>query len=189
MQFEVGEVHERGGGSSTMPHKRNPVGSATVLAAAARMPGLVSTMLAGLVQEHERAAGAWHAELPVVADALQTMGAAAAAMGDTAGSLTVDPARMRANIDRTNGAIVAERAVMQAGSAIGRDRAHGLITQALARSRARGESLGRAVRDTPEIAGVLTADDLRALDEIDTYLGMAETFRRRLLASVDREHL
>ena len=65
-QTEVGEALEPSapgrGGSSTLPHKRNPVGCAVVLAAAIRVPALVSTMLAAMVQEHERGLGGWHAE-------------------------------------------------------------------------------------------------------------------------------
>jgi 3-carboxy-cis,cis-muconate cycloisomerase len=65
-QTEVGEVSEGGadgrGGSSTMPHKRNPVGAIAVLACAQRIPGLVSTILSAMGQEHQRAAGGWQAE-------------------------------------------------------------------------------------------------------------------------------
>ena len=187
MQAEVGEAAEPGGGSSTMPHKRNPVGCATALAAATRMPGIVSAALSGLVQEHERAVGSWQAEMPTIAGAIQTTGAALAAMSEVASHLTVDPERMRANIDRTNGAVFAERAMIRAGSALGRDEAHTLVRGAIQRTRSTGEPLGRALRDTPEIARVLSEDDLRMIDEADSYLGMAETFRRRLLASVDAE--
>jgi 3-carboxy-cis,cis-muconate cycloisomerase len=186
MQFEVGEAAEPGGGSSTMPHKRNPVGCAIALAAAARLPGLVSTSLVGLVQEHERAVGAWHAELPTVAAALETTGAAVAAMADAASQLTVDPDRMRANIERTNGAVFAERAVLSAAGALGRDEAHRMVQAALARSRSSGASLADALRATPELAGALTEDGLQVLDEASSYLGMAETFRRRLLASAEQ---
>jgi 3-carboxy-cis,cis-muconate cycloisomerase len=187
MQSELGEAAEPGGASSTMPHKQNPVGSAIALAAATRMPGLVSAALSGLVQEHERAVGAWHAEMPTVASAIQTTGAALAAMADAASQLIVDPARMRANIDRTNGAIFAERAMMRAGDTLGRDAAYRLVRGAIQRTRANGEPLGRALRDTPELARVLTEDDLRMIDDADSYLGMAEAFRQRLLASVDAE--
>ena len=66
MQTEVAEAFEPAGegrgGSSTMPQKRNPVGAAAVLAAAVRAPGLVSTVLSAMVQEHERGVGGWHAE-------------------------------------------------------------------------------------------------------------------------------
>ena len=77
MQDEVGEVAERGGGSSTMPHKRNPAGCAVALAAATRLPGLVAAFLTGMVQEHERAVGGWHAEWPTIAAAVQTTGVGA----------------------------------------------------------------------------------------------------------------
>ena len=79
MQDEVGEVAERGGGSSTMPHKRNPAGCAVVLAASTRLPGLVAAFLTGMVQEHERGVGGWHAEWPTLAATVQTTGSALAA--------------------------------------------------------------------------------------------------------------
>ena len=93
MQFEVGEAREAGGGSSAMPHKQNPSGCARTLAAAARLPGLAATMLAGLVQEHERAVGAWQAEWPVIAEALQATGAALEAMRDVIAGLDGRSAR------------------------------------------------------------------------------------------------
>jgi 3-carboxy-cis,cis-muconate cycloisomerase len=184
MQHEVGEAAESGGGSSTMPHKQNPVGCAIALAAAARLPGLVATAIGSLVHEHERAVGAWHAEWPTVVDAVQTTGAAVAALSEVAGSLVVDPARMRANLDRTNGLIFAERVMMQAGAALGRDRVHELVRGLIARARATGDPLPKVVRETPELAGVLSAADLQALDDAQSYLGMAETLRHRLLMTV-----
>jgi 3-carboxy-cis,cis-muconate cycloisomerase len=107
MQPEVGEAREAGGGSS-VPHTRNPAGCAVALASAARMPALMSTVLTSLVQEHERAAGTWHAQWPAIIEAVQVMGAAAEAMRQVASELTIDSARMRANLDATNGAIFAE---------------------------------------------------------------------------------
>ena len=101
--------------------------------------------------------------------------------------MTVDPDRMRANIDRTNGVIFAERAMMRAGDTLGREAAHRLVRGAIQRTRANGEPLGQALRSIPELARVLTEDDLRMIDEADSYLGMAETLRQRLLASVDVE--
>ena len=111
MQSEVAEVAEPGGGSSTMPHKRNPAASAIVLAAANRTPGLVAAFLAGMVQEHERAAGGWHAEWPTVAHVVQATGSALVALADAASELSVDVKQMRANLDRTDGVIFAERAM------------------------------------------------------------------------------
>jgi 3-carboxy-cis,cis-muconate cycloisomerase len=187
MQFEVGEVREAGGGSSTMPHKQNPSGCARTLAAAARLPGLAATLIAGLVQEHERAVGASQAEWPVIAEAIQATGAALEAMRDVVSGLVVDPDRMRANLDATRGAIVAERALLLTAPALGRARAHQLLKEALARSASSGQSLTDAVRSVPELADALSANDLETLDDPGAYLGAAETLRQRLLAAADAE--
>ena len=98
MQAEVGEASEPGGSSSAMPHKRNPAGSTIVLAAATRVPGLVSAYLTGMMQEHERAAGGWQAEWSTVASVVEATGSAVAAMKAVIEGLSVDPARMRANL-------------------------------------------------------------------------------------------
>lgn len=161
MQPEIGEVAELGGGSSTLPQKRNPSGCAIVLAAATRMPGLVSAVLTGLVQEHERSAGAWHAQWPTVVDAIQATGSAVAAMRGVVAGLTVDTSRMRANIDATQGAVFAERDMMRLASSVGRDVAHETVRRALAQAPASG----------------------RVADDPASYLGVAEALRRRLLAS------
>jgi 3-carboxy-cis,cis-muconate cycloisomerase len=98
-QTEVAEVREAaGGGSSTMPHKRNPVGSTLARACAMRARASAAILSEALVQEHERAAGAWHAEWGAVADALASTGAAAAWMREALEGLEVDAGRMRANI-------------------------------------------------------------------------------------------
>ena len=103
-QDEVGEVREGGapgrGGSSAMPHKRNPVAAVSVLACAQRVPGLVATMLGAMAQEHERAAGAWQAEWGTLSDLLRLTGSAAAWSRDLLEGLEVDPQRMRLNAER-----------------------------------------------------------------------------------------
>jgi 3-carboxy-cis,cis-muconate cycloisomerase len=185
MQFEVGEVREAGGGSSAMPNKQNPSGCARTLAAAARLPGLTATMLAGLVQEHERAVGGWQAEWPVIAEALQATGAALEAMRGVIAGLAVDPERMRANVDATHGAIFAERVVMLAAPVLGRSVAHRLLKDALGRSQESARSLAEIVRDIPELAAVVNDEVLRSLDDPRAYLGAAETLRQRLLASIE----
>jgi len=109
-QTEVAEVREgRPWPSSALPHKQNPVAAVRAVACAARAPGLVATLLASMVQEHERAAGAWHAEWRPLRDLLETVGSAAAWLRDCLEHLEVDAARMRANVDLTRGAILSER--------------------------------------------------------------------------------
>jgi len=98
-QHEVAEVREAApGGSSSMPHKRNPVAAVSALACAAQAPGLVATLLAAMVQEHERAAGAWQAEWRPLRELLTSVGSAASWLNACLSGLTVDPAALAANL-------------------------------------------------------------------------------------------
>jgi 3-carboxy-cis,cis-muconate cycloisomerase len=182
MQREVAEVWESGGRSSTLPHKRNPARSAAVLAAANRLPGLVAAFLAGAIDEQERGVGGWHAEAPTLAAAVQTTGAAAAAMAEAIESLGVDEERMRANIDATRGSVFAERAMMLLLPVLGREEAQAAIAAALDGAQ-RGASFAAALAAIPAVTGVLTDADRAALDTPASYLGAAEIFRRRLLSA------
>ena len=182
MQHEVSEVSEAGGGSSTMPHKRNPSGSAIVLAAASRLPGLVATFLADMIQEHERAVGGWQAEVPTVAAAVQATGSALAALADAMAHLTVSPARMRENLDATRGLVYAERVMIRASALHGRDVARRLVDTAVAESRSSGATFGDIVRAMPELVEAM-GDAAQDFDRPEHYLGAAESLRVALLAS------
>jgi 3-carboxy-cis,cis-muconate cycloisomerase len=187
MQGEVGEATESGGqgrgGSSTMPHKRNPIGCSLTLAAAVRVPGLVATFLSAMVQEHERAVGGWQAEWLTVAGIIQAAGLATASMAEVAEGLTVDPARMRANIEATHGVIFAERAMMLLGKKLGRSAAHKLLEEATRQSIAEGRRLVDVLGRMPEVMRHCDAIALRELEVPEQYLGMADEFRVRLLNS------
>ncbi len=192
MQGEVGEASEPGGdgrgGSSTMPHKRNPIGCAVTLAAAERVPGLVATFLSAMVQEHERGVGGWQAEWPTVAAVIQATGLAAASMAEVAEGLVVDPARMRSNIAATHGVIFAERAMMLLGGKLGRDRAHHVLEKATRKSVEEGRPLAEVLSEMPEVTGHLDAAALRSLEVPEQYLGVADEFRQRLLSSSERQN-
>jgi 3-carboxy-cis,cis-muconate cycloisomerase len=98
-QGEVAEVRERDGGrSSAMAHKQNPAAAVSVLACAARVPGVVATVLAGMPQEHERGAGSWQAEWGAITDALRLTGSAVAWTRELLERLEVDSERMRQNL-------------------------------------------------------------------------------------------
>ena len=181
MQFEVAEAFEPGGGSSSMAHKRNPARCAAALAAATRMPGLAADFLAGMVQEHERGLGGWHAEAVTIASVVQTAGAALAAMADVAGTLTVDADRMRANIDATHGVVFAERASMLLGRALGRDAASRIVKKAMETARRESRSFTDVLEDDGEVRKALSREEISSLGSPDAYLGSAEQFRKRLL--------
>ena len=192
MQHEVAEASEPGGsgrgGSSTMPNKRNPTACALTLAAAHRVPGLVSSFLSAMVQEHERAVGGWQAEWPIVSAVVQSTGVAIASMAETAEGLSVDTGKMRANIASTNGLIFAERAMMLLGSKIGRDVAHKILETATKTSLADGRNLAAVLADMPEVTKHLAPAELKQLEVSEQYVGSAEAFRKALatdLASDD----
>ncbi len=112
-QNEVGELREGTpgrGGSSAMAHKRNPVAAVSVLACTRRVPGLATTLLAAMEQEHERAAGAWQAEWATLTDLLALTGSAAAWSRDLLEHLEVDATRMAANLTDPDEAAVAQAA-------------------------------------------------------------------------------
>ncbi len=113
-QAEVGEMLEspptKGvGGSSAMPHKRNPVACLQALTAAVRAPGLMATLLAGSLGEHERALGGWQAELVTIPDLVEAAGSALDALERIAAGLVVNTARMKANLDALQGLVFSER--------------------------------------------------------------------------------
>jgi 3-carboxy-cis,cis-muconate cycloisomerase len=191
MQNEVGEASEPGsegrGGSSTMPNKRNPAACSLTLAAAHRVPGLVASFLSAMVQEHERGAGGFQAEWPLVATVVQLTGVAVSSMAEVAEGLVVDKEKMRHNIENTHGLIFAERAMMPLGSKLGRDVAHTILEGAARKSSNENRNLADVLSENPEVTAQLTAEDLRELETPEQYLGSAEVFREAMIAESSRE--
>jgi 3-carboxy-cis,cis-muconate cycloisomerase len=190
-QTEVGEVAEpsdRGrGGSSSMPHKRNPVASARALAAAIRAPGLVATMLAAMPQEHERAIGGWQAEWETL-PALATLAAdAAAGMADTLARLDVDEPRMRANLDAAGGTARAEGLAAALAPHLGRAEAARLVEDLCRRT-----AIGRrpltemAIEDTIVRAHLTEAAITAALDPVALTAPARDLVRRALQHRLER---
>ncbi|WP_019986780.1 3-carboxy-cis,cis-muconate cycloisomerase [Rudanella lutea] len=134
MQTEVAEVFEGKaegkGGSSTMPHKRNPVTCTAILANANRVPQLVATLLAAMPQEHERSAGLWHSEWDVLTEIMQLTAGAVDKGLDLLTNLDVDPDRMRQNLEQTNGLIYAETVSLALAAHLGKAEAHAQVEEA-----------------------------------------------------------
>ncbi len=191
MQTDVAEAFEPSGegrgGSSTMPHKRNPVAAATALAAATMAPGLAATIFAAQVQEHERSAGPWHAEWPTLPMLLLVTSGALAATVDIAEGLEVDTARMRVNLEATHGLIMAEAVTMALAETIGKSEAHHLIGTASKKAVADKKNLRDVLASDAEVTAHLSADKLTKLFEPMAYQGVSQALIDRLLASLDKK--
>jgi 3-carboxy-cis,cis-muconate cycloisomerase len=186
-QTEVGEAFEAPrpgrGGSSTMPHKRNPVSSAVAVAAAVRAPGLVASMLAGMPQEHERALGGWQAEWEVLPDLVRLAAGSARAIGEALDCLSVDADRMRANLGAEGGLALSEAVVAELAPRLGRLEAQALVERACGRARAEGRSLADVLSAEPALARVLAPDALARCFEPGRYLGQSRALVDRALAA------
>jgi 3-carboxy-cis,cis-muconate cycloisomerase len=173
MQIEVGEAAEPSGpgrgGSSTMPHKRNPVGAALTLAAANRAPQLAATIVIGMVQEHERALGGWQSEWPTIAALCETLGSAVEAMKEVAPGLAIDTDAIQANMDATEAAVMAERATFLLAETMGKSKAGAIVEKALAKGGSFVEALGQLEKE---------------LADEGSLLGYSPRFVDRLLASL-----
>jgi 3-carboxy-cis,cis-muconate cycloisomerase len=185
-QTEVGELAEPAGvgrgGSSSMPHKRNPVSCASVLAASVRVPGLVSTMFSAMQQEHQRALGGWQAEWETLPELACLAGGALHHLAEMLPGLQVDAARMRQNLDVTQGLIFAEAVSTALVDRLGKMPAHMLVEAACKKALAEKQHLKDVLREEPGLRGYLTAADLESLFDVRNYLGNAEEFVRSIVA-------
>ena len=183
-QTEVGELRERdegSGGSSPLPHKRNPIAAISAAGCATRAPGLVATLLAAMVQEHSRAAGNWHAEWRPLSDLLVVVGSAGAWLRESLARLEVDGERMRGNLALTGGLLLAERVTAALLPALGRQPAHDAVASACRVASETGQPFADALAAHPEIGAHLARSEISTLLDPAGYLGSAALFIDRAL--------
>jgi len=188
MQTDVGEAFEPSGegrgGSSTMPHKRNPVAAASALGAATMAPNLAATIFAAQIADHERSAGPWHAEWPTLPALLLVTSGALASVVDIAEGLEVDAARMRVNLDATDGLIMAEAVTFALAEKIGKGDAHHLIEAASKKAVAGKQHLRDVLKADAKVTSLLGADQIEKLFDPMAYQGVSQSLIDRLLASL-----
>ena len=185
MQPEIGEAAEPTGagkgGSTAMPHKRNPVGCLAALEAAQRAPGLAATLLGQLAPEHERGIGQWQGQWFTLRDLLCSTGGALAAMAEVLEGLTVDDHAMRANLDRTRGLVFSENVSLHLARTLGKQAAHALTEKLCEAAVREGKSLADVLR--ADAAGKsMSAKELDALFDPESCYGSAPAMIERALA-------
>ncbi len=186
MQTEVAEVGEPvaegRGGSSTMPHKRNPVACAAILTAAQRTPGLMATLYASQLQQHERALGGWQAEWETLPELITLVGGALAQSEALVRDMQVFPQKMRADLDITHGLIMAEAVTLALAEFIGKAEAHHHIEALCRQALDRHYPLVDLLAADPQVSQYLSRERLTTLLDPATATGSAERFVRQVLA-------
>ena len=190
MQTDTAEAFEPAGegrgGSSTMPHKRNPVAAASAIAAATMAPNLAATMFAAQVQDHERSAGPWHAEWPTLPTLMLVTSGALAAVVDIAEGLEVDAARMQHNLDATGGLIMAEAVAMALAASVGKSDAHHVVEAASRAAVENKQHLRDVLAKDPRVGKHLDAAALAKLFDPKNYQGASQAMIDRLLKALEK---
>jgi 3-carboxy-cis,cis-muconate cycloisomerase len=186
MQTEVAESAEDlgsgGGGSSTLPHKQNPIAPTKILANAKRIPALAAALLTSMVHEHERSPGGWHAEWVVFPEIIRAVGGSAAHALELVSGLQIHPERMLANIDLTNGLIFAENISIELAKSLGKSAAHGLVTRASQRARQTGVHLRKVLEEDVTVKNLLDSGGLDRLFSPETGEELTDELINRVLA-------
>lgn len=186
VQTEVAELQlEATGGSSTMPHKRNPVALAVTLSAAVRAPGLASTILSAMVQEHERGLGGWHAEWETLPELCRITERALEATNTALSTLTVDADTMRENMSGQHGVEMAEAVTIRLSPFLGRPAAHMLLEEASRLALGEGRNLSEVLIANPSISKHLSQQEIQAALDPTVYLGSTGSFIDRVLATAN----
>ncbi|HJY75076.1 MAG TPA: lyase family protein [Burkholderiales bacterium] len=177
-QPEVGEAAEPAlagrGGSSSMPHKRNPAGCLLALEAAARAPGLAATLLGELAPEHERGLGQWQSQWFTLRELTGACASGLAAMSEVLQGLAVYPEAMAANLQRMNGFVFSEALALRVSRAV--------ADRLCAQARRERRNLLDVARADAEVTKRLRKEDLEALFEPRSQFGSAGTAIERVLS-------
>ena len=185
MQPEVGEAFEPAGagrgGSSALPHKRNPVGAMFAREAGLRAPGLVANLVAGVPGEHERGLGQWQSQFWTLGELFAAAGSGADAMLEVVGGLNVDADAMRRNLDAMRGFVYAEALTMALAATLGKSGAHARVEVLCRRAQDRGETLQQALAQEAELANSVPPDALARIFEPSSQFGSAGTMIDRAL--------
>ena len=186
-QTELGEVAEGAGpgkgGSSTLPHKRNPVDTVAAVAAARLAQSLVPVVLASMIQEHERAVGGWQSEWTALPELFRYTAGAVERVRLAVAHLEIDADRMRANLDVTRGLLMAESLSMALATRLGKQEAHHVVQAACERAVREGADLATVARSDERISAALSPDEIGAALDPSAYLGSADLFVDRALAA------
>jgi adenylosuccinate lyase len=169
-------------GSSTMPHKRNPVIAEGVLAVARTLRYTVALMQEAMLVEHERDASMWRIEWKAIPEACQMTGAILAQTKTIVSGLEVHAGKMRQNLDALGGLLLSERVMFALADKLGKQTAHEVVYHAAMKSVETGVTFEAALMEYAEVKAALGPKELQALFDPTTYVGLAPQIVERVLA-------
>jgi adenylosuccinate lyase len=180
---EIAEPFTEGkAGSSTMPHKRNPVVAEGVVAVGRTLRYTVALMHDALIQEHERDATSWRIEWKALPEACLMTGAILEKMRYILEGLEVNPAKMRRNLDTLGGFLLSERVMFALAEPLGKQTAHEAVYDAAMRGLEEGITFEQALMESPQVQKAIGSQALKALLDPTTYVGFAPEIVARVLA-------
>lgn len=187
MQTEVAEAFEPAvpgrSGSPNLPHKRNPTMAMAALSAAMQAPNLAATLLSAQLQEHERSVGGWQVEWVTFPALMLVTSGALSAVADIAEGLEVDVDRMKANLEASNGLVMAEAVSFALAGKLGRSEAHALVEELVLKAAKEKTSFKDVVAADDRVKAHLDATAIGRLFTPTSYQGAAQTFIDRLVAT------
>jgi 3-carboxy-cis,cis-muconate cycloisomerase len=188
MQTEVGEAHEpvrdHASEANHRPHTRTPHLASAAIAAATMAPNLLATIVAGQVQEHERALGGWQAQWHAVPALLMVTSGALATIAELAQGLEIDAERMRGNLDIAQGLIMIDAVSMTLGAKVGHHQAQMIVEEASKQAIASKRHLNNVLAEDPRVTAHMSPGELARLFELMGYQGVAQVYIDRLIGSL-----
>ncbi len=185
MQPEVGEALEPAapgrGGSSSLPHKRNPAASLLALEAALRAPGLVATLFGQLVPEHERGLGQWQSQWFTLRTLVCGAASGLAAMAEVCAGLEVRAEAMQRNLDRSLGLVYSEAVAMRLSQALGKAAAHAKVEALCLEALQSGTGLRELLAADADVARAVPRDELARLFAPGSSFGAASVMIEAVL--------
>jgi adenylosuccinate lyase len=165
-----------------MPHKRNPAVCASVCTAGRVLRYTVALIHDAMLHEHERDASAWRIEWKAVPEACMMTGVMLASMKYILAGLEVKPERMRRNLDALGGFLMSERVMFALADKLGKQTAHEVVYHAAMHGFAEGITFEQALAENPQAKDAIEGEELRALFDPTTYVGLAPMIVDRVLA-------
>jgi adenylosuccinate lyase len=169
-------------GSSSMPHKKNPVRAERISGLSRILRGNLQVALENIPLWHERDISHSSAERVIFPDSFILADYLIAETADILGNLVVNEEKMKANIDATRGLIFSQRVLLAlTDKGLPRPRAYELVQRNSLRVWREDLDLqGLLLRD-PDILAALTPREVEACFTIDVYLEKIDYIFERVL--------